>query len=469
MSKRAIYIIVILMSVALMGIAIIQYLWIKRSVDLRQRNFDDKVLIAMSKVRESLFQDALQRDYYAKFYQDHLRRLQRPKTSFGQSQVQLKILDKDQLLSTLMMVSPNKFLAGIKPDILDKYIKTAVKEQRINLTYDYGVLSNETENFYILNGHYVTDFGGMTDQASNLVTDENLYSSPHEINLSLNEEAGVGKLVLYFPKREASTWRSVLPNLLTSLLFTSLVLFCFIYTIGIIVRQKKVGEMKTDFINNMTHEFKTPIATISLASDSIPMVIKDEERVNKFVNIIRQENQRMLRQVEKVLQISKAEKDDLQLNITEINVNELAQVAADNTSLLVQSKGGTLTTDLSATLPIIEGDQTHISNIIHNLLDNANKYSKETPEIHVATKDTKDGVEIVIEDKGIGMTKESLKFIFDKFYRVHTGNLHDVKGFGLGLSYVKSMVDRHYGNVKVKSELNKGSTFTVFLPRRHKI
>lgn len=459
---------IVLMSVSLIGIAIIQYLWIKRSVDLRQRNFDDKVIIAMSKVRESLFQDAQQRDYVAKFYKENLKLLTKPRSRLGQTDLQLNILDKDQLLSTLMMVNPNKFLSGIKPDVLEKYINTAIEEQRIDLAYDYGVYSNETESFYILNGHYATDLG-MTDQVSNLDSDRDLYNSPHVINLSLNDEAGVGKIVMYFPRREASTWRSVLPNLLTSLLFTSLILLCFIYTLTIIFRQKKVSEMKTDFINNMTHEFKTPIATISLASDSIPMVIKDEERVRRFVNIISQENQRMLRQVEKVLQISTAEKDDVQLNIQELNINELAQVAAENTALIVQSKGGTVTTHFDSQMPIVEGDMTHISNIIHNLLDNATKYSKEVPDITITTRDAKQGVEVVVTDNGIGMSKEVLKYIFDKFYRVHTGNRHDVKGFGLGLSYVKSMIDKHYGTVQVKSELGKGSTFTIFLPRRHKI
>lgn len=462
MNRRTIWTMIVLMSIALIGITIIQYLWIKRSVDLRQRNFDDKVLIAMGNVRDNLFQDAQQEKALLKYYQNSKSKSALPKLRTSK----LSSTHASQLLSTIIKMRPDKFLDGIKPQTLEKYIKMAMKEQRINLNYDYGVFDNSAESFYILNGHYVADFG-QGDQATNMATDLNLYNSPHSINLSLNEEDGAGKLVLYFPQARSSSWRSVLPNLLTSLLFTGLILFCFIYTLTIILRQKKVSEMKTDFINNMTHEFKTPIATISLASDSIPMVIKSEEKVKRFVNIIKQENQRMLRQVEKVLQISKAEKQDLELNIVDINLNELATTAAENTALIVQSKGGQITTDFAATKPIIQGDKTHISNLMHNLLDNATKYSKEVPEIKISTRDARGGVEIIVEDKGIGMSKDSQRYIFDKFYRVHTGNRHDVKGFGLGLSYVKSMVERHHGTVKVKSELDKGSTFTVFLPTKH--
>lgn len=460
---------IILMSIALIGITIIQYLWIKRSVDLKQRNFDDKVLIAMGQVRENLFQDAQQAEYYAKFWRENVNR-KKPITGsmIQRPSLNLNSQDNNELLSTMIMINPDKFLSNIKPKVLEKYIKTAIQEQRIDLRFDYGIFDNTSESFYIYNGHYQADFGN-TGESSTLDTDNNLYNSPHVINLSLNDENGAGKLVLYFPQREASSWRAVLANLMTSLLFTGLILFCFIYTLYIILRQKKVSEMKTDFINNMTHEFKTPIATISLASDSIPMVIKDEDKVKKFINIIRQENQRMLRQVEKVLQISKAEKQDFQLNIVDVNINEVANTASENIELIIQSQNGKITRKFEAENPLIEADQTHVSNVIHNLLDNAAKYSEGATEITLITRNVKDGVEISVSDKGIGMNKESLKYIFDKFFRVHTGNRHDVKGFGLGLSYVKSMVDKHNGTVRVKSELGKGSTFTVFLPFKHKV
>lgn len=229
--------------------------------------------------------------------------------------------------------------------------------------------------------------------------------------------------------------------------------------------------MKTDFINNMTHEFKTPIATISLASDSIlsPSILENKEKVTRFINIIKQENKRMLSQVEKVLQMAQIEKENVELKFNAVNLHETIEDAVINAELKIQAKGGTIQTVLLSQNPIIEADQIHISSIINNLLDNAEKYTPEHPEIVITTRDVKGGIEFDVSDNGIGMTKDALKLIFEKFYRVHTGNVHDVKGFGLGLSYVKAMVDAHHGKIFVKSEPGKGSIFTIYLPSKQPI
>lgn len=229
--------------------------------------------------------------------------------------------------------------------------------------------------------------------------------------------------------------------------------------------------MKTDFINNMTHEFKTPIATISLASDSIlsPSILENKDKVTRFINIIKQENKRMLSQVEKVLQMAQIEKENVELKFNAVNLHETIEDAVINAELKIQAKGGTIQTVLMSQNPIIEADQIHISSIINNLLDNAEKYTPEHPEIVITTRDVKGGIEFDVSDNGIGMTKDALKLIFEKFYRVHTGNVHDVKGFGLGLSYVKAMVDAHHGKIFVKSEPGKGSIFTIYLPSKQPI
>ena len=244
------------------------------------------------------------------------------------------------------------------------------------------------------------------------------------------------------------------------------ILCCFIYTVFVIFRQKKVSEMKTDFINNMTHEFKTPIATISLATDSITnkTVINNEDKIKRFAGIIKQENKRMLNQVEKVLQMARIDKQEFDLKLTSINLNDVVFQASEHSRLKVTKRNGILETNLKADQSIIEGDLTHISNIVHNLLDNAEKYSEDEPSIQISTANGHGGVILSIKDNGIGMTKESQKHIFDKFYRVHTGNRHDVKGFGLGLSYVKALIAAHNGTINVDSELGKGSTFTLFFP-----
>jgi two-component system phosphate regulon sensor histidine kinase PhoR len=250
------------------------------------------------------------------------------------------------------------------------------------------------------------------------------------------------------------------------LFLAAIIQFCIAYTVNVIFRQKKLSEMKTDFINNMTHEFKTPIATISLAADSItsPMLAGKPDKVQRFANIIRQENKRMNSQVEKVLQMAQIDKRDFSLKLTEVNMHDVIGRAVENISLQVEKKDGIVSTDLQATNPMVEGDLTHVSNMINNLLDNANKYSPEKPEITVHTRNVPNGVEVIIEDKGIGMTKEVKKHIFDKFYRVHTGDLHDVKGFGLGLSYVKALITAHKGQIDVKSEMGKGSSFILTFP-----
>jgi two-component system phosphate regulon sensor histidine kinase PhoR len=278
-----------------------------------------------------------------------------------------------------------------------------------------------------------------------------------------------GALKVHFPNKSTWLWSSFIPTLLGTILFTGLILFCFSYTIWVIFRQKKVSEMKTDFINNMTHEFKTPIATISLAADSIlsPMVIGSKEKIERFSNIIKQENKRMLSQVEKVLQMALIDKKEFALKVSDVDMHVVIEQAIENVNLQVQRRGGHITMNLEASDSIIPGDATHLSSVIHNLLDNANKYSPEAPEISVTSRNVQGGLEVIVQDKGIGMTKEARKQIFEKFYRVSTGNLHDVKGFGLGLSYVKAITDAHQGKIQVESEPGKGSSFILFLP--HKI
>jgi two-component system phosphate regulon sensor histidine kinase PhoR len=295
-----------------------------------------------------------------------------------------------------------------------------------------------------------------------------LYNSPYKVALFTQDMESPGYLSLYFPNRTRLVLASVFLPLVLSVVFTGIILFCFWYTIQVIFRQKKLSEMKNDFINNMTHEFKTPIATISLAADSIgsPMIVSNPDKIKRFVDIIRQENRRMNSQVERVLQMAMIDKKDFQLRLDDLNLHEVIQQAVDNFSLQVERREGTLRTDLQAKRPVVEGDATHIASIIHNLLDNANKYSPEKPDITISTRDVPMGVEITVTDKGIGISKEARKHIFDKFYRVHTGNIHDVKGFGLGLSYVKAIMTAHKGLVDVKSEPGKGSSFSLTFPHR---
>ncbi len=277
------------------------------------------------------------------------------------------------------------------------------------------------------------------------------------------------RLYVHFPATQNFILKNTAWVLGSSLLLIALVIFCFATAILIILKQKKLSEITHDFINNMTHELKTPISTVSLACEALqdPDIRLMPSQVDRYLQIIQEENDRLGNQVEKVLQIAVLDRGDFQLKLAPTDLHQIIQQAIYHISIQVENREGSIQTVLAASAPEIEGDEVHLLNIILNLLDNANKYSTKPPEIHVQTYNNAKGVFIEIKDKGCGMGRETIKKVFDKFYRVPTGNLHDVKGFGLGLSYVKNMVEAHKGDISVKSELGKGSLFTVFLPYKH--
>jgi len=274
------------------------------------------------------------------------------------------------------------------------------------------------------------------------------------------------QLSVYFPDKESFIYKTLNWLLLISLIFSVIVLVTFAVSIYFILKQKKISEMKSDFINNMTHEFKTPIATISVAADSISnqKVIENPERIRYFIEMIKKENLRMNRQVEDILTIARLDKKEFEFNWEAFNLHEVIENAMQSIVLQVEKKGGTIISDFQAVNPVATSDVNHFANLIYNLLDNANKYSLNAPEIKIATRNTSKGVLITIEDKGIGMTKMVQSRIFERFYRQTSGNIHNVKGFGLGLSYVKAILEANHGNITVHSEQGKGSSFEVFIP-----
>jgi two-component system phosphate regulon sensor histidine kinase PhoR len=245
-----------------------------------------------------------------------------------------------------------------------------------------------------------------------------------------------------------------------------ILILSFGYTIHSILMQKKISEMKTDFINNMTHEFKTPVATIMIASEALkdPELKADKTRIDRLANIIYDENVRLGSHIERVLNIAKIDKGDLRLEQKDVDMNDLLAAIVDSMSLQLQKRNASIELDLKAKHSIVAGDELHLSNVIFNLIDNANKYSPENPRIKISTFNTGKNLIIQVSDKGIGMSRDHLSKIFDQFYRIPTGNLHDVKGFGLGLSYVNNIVKRLNGTVRVKSEKDIGSEFEISLP-----
>ncbi|MDB5211219.1 MAG: two-component sensor histidine kinase [Sediminibacterium sp.] len=284
-----------------------------------------------------------------------------------------------------------------------------------------------------------------------------------------NQDIEIGtpeNLIIIIPDYDKQIWDSLWWVFIGAGVFTVIIIAAFFVTVKSLLNQKKLSEIKSDFINNMTHEFKTPLATISLAVDALrnEKVQNDKEKTKYFSNIIKEENIRMNKHVETILQAALMDRQELQLNLIPLHVHEVVQATLDNYQLQLKDKESDIQLMLNAKNDLIRADEVHFSNLISNLVDNAIKYSNDKLRIVISTHSTKNYLVIRIEDNGIGMSKESVKRIFEKFYRAHTGNLHNVKGFGLGMSYVKTVIDAHKGKIKVESTLGKGSTFTIEVP-----
>ncbi len=343
--------------------------------------------------------------------------------------------------------------------LLDSLIRLELRRKGIFQTYNFGVRNKSRES--------------NTDRfifTNNRQRQYQILSSPYYINLFPNDLVGERNILyLELPDAKVLVDQNLKGVLITSITLIAIIIGCFAYTLITLLRQKKLARLTKDFISNMTHEFKTPISTISLASEALcdPAISDMPIQRKRYLNIIREENARLAKQVEKVLQISQIERGDYKLKITNLDINALIEAASKSARILVEKREGSLKTELDPKQPVVEGDEHHISNILNNLIENANKYSIEKPQILITSQALERGVRITVSDKGIGIPRDMIGKIFDKFFRVPTGNRHDVKGFGLGLSYVKQMVEAHRGSIQVKSEIGKGSSFMIFLPYKH--
>ena len=330
---------------------------------------------------------------------------------------------------------------------LNNFLKFRFKRSNIDIPFEFAIFdmdsitSIKSENFVSKNNTFETA----------LFSDEN-----NQSNYSIR---------VNFPKRTPFLVAPVVSIALVSVLFTFAIIIVYIYTVLILLRQRKISQIKTDFINNMTHEFKTPIATINLALDSIknPKTINDKSLVKKYLKMIKDENERMHDQVENVLMISQLEKKELNIDKTSLDLNELIKIAVSHVQLLLENKKGSINLKLNADKSEIYGNETHLTNVIINIIDNAIKYCDKKPNIEVVTENIDDKIVMKIQDNGVGMSKNVQNKIFDKFYREHTGDLHNIKGHGLGLAYVKKIVDYHNGKIDLESVVGEGSLFSIEL------
>ena len=336
---------------------------------------------------------------------------------------------------------------------VDKMLKEQLQMKGIDIDYEYAVVDRGIN-------HVIFSDYEANDEKDVLLSDFSIKLFPNDFT------SGENYLTIFFPDQAGFLFKDIWLTLTSSVFLVLLIIFCFAYAIFAILRQKKLSEIKNDFINNMTHEFKTPISTVSLACEALQDkdIQKNESFISKYIEAIRDENRRLGRQVEKVLQMATLDKKEYRLKLEELDIHQIIEKTLSHFNLQIEKRGGIIHKNLIASNNIITSDDVHLTNIIYNLLDNANKYSPEKPEIRIDTEDHHQGLLIRISDKGIGMTKEAIDKIFDRFYRVPTGNIHDIKGFGLGLTYVKTIILALGGQIKVKSAPGKGSTFEIILP-----
>jgi len=403
-----------------------QIYWVSRAFSLQEKEFNDRVVIAMTSVVE-----------------------------------RIQVMNNDSaLVKPVQQISSNYFVANINdtlhPYLLETLLREEFKSSNLIADFEYGIYDCFNDSIV---------FGSK-------LRFDNSPGNPVRENVSIQKkfDRDGHYFGIYYPNKNTLLLGQMDFWIFSSILILLVVVF-FSYTIMVILRQRRLSEVKTDFINNMTHELKTPISTIALSTD---MLLKqsslsqpDQAQLKRYAGIIKSENDRLKNQVEKVLQIATLSPEKMNLKMQSIDINQLVESAVASVSLRLEETNGNIKLNLTSSSTVVNGDEIHLSNVIFNLLDNAIKYCQGNPEIEINTRTKGKKLELTIKDNGIGIPSEHIKAIFDKFFRVPMGNTHDVKGFGLGLFYVKTVVVAHHGSVEVKSAQGKGSTFTISIPIIH--
>ena len=362
----------------------------------------------------------------------------------------LDVLDKAQFeIFFKDIASTMPLQERVSKETLQKLLKSELEEYGVNTRFEFGIYS--------------------TGLATKVKSDRFKYDKNNTYSIPVfsdNEGNNKYQLLVSFPQKKKFLLTDLMGITLLSIIFTLIIIIAYTSALNQLIRQRHISEIKSDFINNMTHEFKTPIATINLALDAIknPKIIEDKEKVLKYLQMIKDENKRMHAQVENVLRISKLEKKELDISKESTNIQEVIEDAIEHVNLILEDRQGTITKHFDAVRTSVLINEVHFINVIVNILENAIKYSPNVPKIDVFTENAKDFVLIKVKDNGIGMSKVAQKRVFEMFYREHTGDLHDVKGHGLGLAYVKKIIDDHNGQIYVESEKGKGSTFIIKIP-----
>ena len=483
MRKQTIILLAIAMVITFLGLVLVQFNYFNALIEMRRAHFDKGV-------KQSLYQTCriLEEEETINYLN---AALQSEGKNMQEELVRAGILPMPASISSFHPASFNSNIAQdlhqrlkqnyirqkvMMTDVAMRWLKEAPEqpiEERVNTKHVEELLSRELSNmgietpFFIALVNYHGEHVYESAQFDTTHLSHDYYSQilfPNDYNPKMN------LVRVYFPERDSYIFHSMFKSALTSIIMSVVLFFTFVFTIYLMIRQHRVAEIKTDFMNNMTHEFKTPISSISLASQMLndENITKSPELMKRISRTIGDETKRLSFQVEKVLQISLLENEKAIMKFKVADINTIIGDVVDNFKIKVKSKGGNITADLKATECLATVDELHFTNVIFNLLDNAVKYAKQDEPLHLVVRtgnnDDLSQLIIKVEDNGIGITKEHLKKIFEKFHRVPTGNVHNVKGFGLGLAYVKKMVEKHNGNIKAVSELGVGTVFTIIIP-----
>jgi len=429
MNKKTGVFFIILSSLSILGVVMTQYFWIDNAIKLKQEQFDDKINVSLRTVVNSLYS----LKHRAAGNVDLINPTCRPIFTTDSNEI-------DYIT-------------------IDSLINLEFKSMKILNNYYFGIFKVDGKKRKLI---YASD-----DQYR-----KKLNETKYRVSLScLYNYNEAYYLSVFFQNESNIVYRSMILGIFLSAFFVLIIGFSFFYIIYNSFKQKKISLIKNDFVNNMTHEFKTPISTVSLSAEMLlrEPILTNPEKARKYAKVILEENQRLKHQVEQVLQIAVIDKGEFKIKKKDVDVHKIIEDLIHKMEITVADRGGAIKTYLAANYPKIWADKMHFINVINNLLDNANKYTPDTPIIIVRTRNNKNGIVISVEDNGIGIKSDDQKDIFKQFQRVHTGNLHDVKGFGLGLYYVKLMTEAHGGHVKLISEWGKGSIFEVYFPFNNEV
>ena len=475
MKQRMIIFTVMMLSIALAGLMIIQGYWIYSAYKVKQANFVRtvneaalKVILTMEKM-----------EMVHRFQEPELMEKNARSAVDAVDSINQVMLKEMQLINTKkdLEIFYNKFF--IKRELMeDRMFRMDDRTTREKI--DIGTLDSLlTQEFLQRNMNTEWEFGVYNPIGKEMMMKDAsfhkqaLLDPKQSFHFELfpdDMHAHPDFLLLYFPEEKHYLFGQVWPLVIISIILIIIIILSFTYTLIMFFRQGKLSELKTDFINNMTHEFKTPVSTISLACEALndQDIQKSDDLYHTYINIISEENRRLGLMAERILQSAALDKGDLVLHKEMTDLHEVLTEVIRNIGIQIEIKDGQIVKEFHAKNSMVDIDRMHLVNVVQNLLDNANKYTPVRPQIIVATKDTADGMVLSIQDNGIGISKADQKKIFDKLYRVPEGNIHNFKGFGLGLSYVKTVVESHGGNIKLESELKKGTKFEVFLPHKHR-